>query len=100
VGRILDKLGDHSRKAIEFTPWGTVDPHNMPPVQAEMAWDWDRFLEVMEGGDMDTFSDPTLEASERAGERLRAWTSSGGRDRWTRRLIRDIAVGDKINHVA
>jgi hypothetical protein len=100
LGRLLDKLGDHSRKAIEYAPCGTVDPHDMPPVEPTMAADWDRFLEVLAGGDMDTFPAATLAASERAAERLRAWEESGGRTRWAKRMVRDIAVGEAVSHVA
>lgn len=101
LGSLLDLIdSNHSIDAIEFTPWGTVDPHRLPPVQLQLAEDWDSFLEVLAGGDMDAFPFSTLEAAERAAQRLRAWERSGGRKRWTLRIIRDIAVGESISHVS
>lgn len=95
LGRIVDgALGkiesDHGIKSLEYTPWGTVDPHHMPAVREDLQQDWAAFVEVMEPAkDLDAFSEETLAGADRATLRLRYWLKNGGRERWAGRMEAD-----------
>lgn len=97
-GRILDGLlgkleMDHGIRSLEATPWGSVDPHHLPPVYTEIAFDWDCLVRVLKSPlDLDAFDQETLAAADRATLRLRYWLLAGRRELWVPRMVRDLAL--------
>jgi hypothetical protein len=102
VGNVLDRLTgsietDHSVRSIEWTPWGTVDPHHMDEVDLAIAADWDCLVQVLTSArDVDVFLPETMASAERAAKRFRLWQVNGGKERWGNRMARDVAVGNDI----
>lgn len=84
---------DHGLKSLEYTPWGTVDPHHLEPVREDLVRDWEILLLVTRrpGGAL-TFEE--AKAASRAGMRLKYWTASGGRVRWLKRMYQDTRLGE------
>jgi hypothetical protein len=96
LGKVLHVFErDHALKSIEYTPWGTVDPHDLAPVRGDLARDWETLLAVMAAPE----AEPALAdaaAAVRAYDRLRLWTKTGGRERWSARMVQDIKAGDRM----
>ena len=101
LGNWLDRLVnrfqvDHSVRSVEYTPWGTVDPHHIGELDTALAADWDKLIQVATSPqDVDVFTEDVLEAADRAAKRLRYWMTNGGKERWGNRMARDICVGDE-----
>ena len=99
LGRGINKILNifqrkHGLKALEYTPWGTADPHSLEAVQEDIAADWNALIAVMESvRDLDAWPQATLDAAQRALERLNAWD---GKERWQRRIDRDLQVGNRF----
>lgn len=95
LGRFLNLFErEHGLKSLEYTPWGTVDPHDLPPVRQELAADWGALLAVMQSErDLDAWPEATLDAAQRALERLKTWE---GRKRWLDRMMVDLESGDRL----
>lgn len=100
LGNWLDRLTsyfqvDHSVRSIEYTPWGTIDPHHVSELDPALAADWDKLIQVVTSPrDMDAFTPDVLAAADRAAKRLRYWMLNGGKERWGNRMARDLCVGE------
>ncbi len=104
LGGLLDRVlnlfqGDHAAIALEYTPWGSVDPHNMPALDGGLKEDWDRLLAVVDGTragmDLDAYPAEVLDGADRAQKRLRLWLTTGGNIRWAKRMSRDLIEGER-----
>lgn len=102
LGSIADRFmnlfqADHSVRSVEYSPWGTVDPHHMNELDLELAMDWDCLMQVVKSKqDADAFLPETMARAERAAKRYRFWTINGGQRRWSNRMARDLDVGDSV----
>lgn len=101
--RMLDRfLGDfqkdHGVRSIEYTPWGTVDPHHLSAIDQEIAQDWVYFLQLMGASEeqRDHLPPHVHEAAERSAALLRHWVAGGGRDRWLSRMRQDHSMGEQL----
>jgi hypothetical protein len=91
---------DHAVRSVEYTPWGTVDPHHMSELNEELAVDWSKLVQVLESKqDLDAFTDETLASANRAAKRLRLWFLTGGRMRWRNRMLQDVEAGDAFERI-
>lgn len=98
IDAILNIFQDrHGLRSIEYTPWGTVDPHHMPPICMPIAMDWMYYLQVKKSGrDVSEFEVHIQKAAERSAARLRAWEDSEGRERWAPRMRQDVSMGEMV----
>jgi hypothetical protein len=96
LGKVLHVFErDHAVKSIEYTPWGTVDPHDLAPVRGDIARDWEVLLTVMSNPEQE-YAQSVEDTASRAYERLRLWSRAGGRERWRVRMEQDIKAGDRM----
>lgn len=98
LGKLLSIFQrDHALRAVEYTPWGTVDPHGLAPIDAAIAADWNAALAViLSPADLDAFPAETKAAAQRALVRYRIWSERGGRERWKAKMARELDVGDLL----
>jgi len=99
--RIMDHFeDDHAVRSVEYTPWGTVDPHHMGEINTELMLEWDTLMQVLDSKqNVDVFTEETMLAANRAAKRLRLWLITGGRERWRNRMTRDMEIAENFEKI-